>query len=200
MGRRTREEAAATRERVIASAAHLARAHGVQGVTLEQVARDIGMTRGAIYGHFRTRAELLDTLLCRAEADLESRLARAPAQLEHLLAALLQGDELARNVSLLTAVLQHKCATSCELCPLRARVLRRGAWLRDRLAAWLPEPERVHLLMAHLWGLLSAQSLHLAPAGLAQHAGALARLYAGDGPAPCAFPDTARGMLLRDIP
>jgi len=185
LGRRSREHAAATRARILGSAQRLIQARGVHGLTLEDIARAIGMTRGAVYGHFGTRAELLGALLCSAEAAIAERLAPLceadkPAQLEHVLAALLDGDGAASHVSLLSALLQHKCSDACELCPLRARILERADLLRQRLAAWLPDPQRANLLIAHIWGLLSAQALHLAPGGLAHCAAPLARLYGAD--------------------
>ncbi|ODV40966.1 TetR family transcriptional regulator [Cupriavidus sp. UYMMa02A] len=208
MGRRRREDAAITRERVLASAWQLIRERGAHCITLEEVARTIGMTRGAIYGHFRSRAELLGALLAGAEADISMRLARcgadAPGHLERLLAALLHGDELAPHANLLSALLQHRCAEDCELCPLRARILQRAARACETLAAWLPDPQRANLLVAHLWGLLSAQSLCLAPSSLAHCAAPLARLYGGAevllAPPEYAEIATVRPTPVRDTP
>ncbi|MGN5476694.1 hypothetical protein ACTMU2_05855 [Cupriavidus basilensis] len=53
--------------------------------------------------------------------------------------------------------MQHRCAEDCELCRC-ARILQRAARACETLAAWLPDPQRANLLVAHLWGLLSAQS------------------------------------------
>lgn len=121
MVRRSRDDAVATRERILASAQQLMHQRGVHCVTLEDVARAIGMTRGAVYAHFRSRAALLGALLSCAEADLAERLApmgpigagEAPAALEPGLAALLDGDGIARHVSLLAFLLQHKCGADC---------------------------------------------------------------------------------------
>ncbi len=186
MVRRTRDDAVATRARILDSAQQLMRQRGLHCVTLEDVARAIGMTRGAVYAHFRSRTALLGALLSCAEADFAARLApladgaRArPAALESALAALLDGDTLARHVSLLAALLQHKCCTACELCPLRERVLTGFDRLRGALADLLPEPALAGLLVAHLWGLLSAHALQLTPAGLSGAAPALATLYLG---------------------
>ncbi|BDB26453.1 hypothetical protein Tamer19_62320 [Cupriavidus sp. TA19] len=201
MVRRSRDDAVATRERILASAQQLMHQRGVHCVTLEDVARAIGMTRGAVYAHFRSRAALLGALLSCAEADLAERLApmgpigagEAPAALEPGLAALLDGDGIARHVSLLAFLLQHKCGADCELCPLRARVLRDIDALRDTLAARMPTPALAGLLVAHLWGLLSAHALQLAPSGLSGCAASLARLYAAPGMQRGASPDGAAG-------
>ncbi|MFC4523547.1 TetR family transcriptional regulator [Cupriavidus pinatubonensis] len=208
MGRRRREDAAMTRERVLASAWQVIRERGAHCVTLEEVARTIGMTRGAIYGHFRSRAELFRALLTDAEAEISLRLARcdadAPGQLERLLAALLDGDALAPHANLLSAVVQHRCTEDCELCPVRAHVLQRAEYACERLRSWLPDPQRANLLVAHLWGLLSAQSLWLAPSSLAHCVAPLARLYAGAdlrlASLPCASVATAGRAAVRDTP
>jgi TetR/AcrR family acrAB operon transcriptional repressor len=216
MARHTREDAAATRVRILASAQHLIRHRGLHCVTVDDVARAIGMTRGAVYGHFRSRAELLGALLSCAEADFTVRLvplaqprAGGQATLEQVLAALLQRDDLARHVSLIAALLQHKCGDACELCPLRDRVLRVVETLRATFAQLLPVPGMAGLLVAHLWGLLSAHAMHLAPAGLCGCAASLARLYqrprvpphpALSAPVSCRSDATLPPLQLRDTP
>ncbi|WP_427307296.1 TetR family transcriptional regulator [Cupriavidus sp. H39] len=213
MARHTREDAAATRARILASAQQLMRQRGLHCVTVDDVARAIGMTRGAVYGHFRSRAELLGALLCCAEADFAARLApltqggdgTGTHALEQALSALLSDDELARHVSLIAALLQHKCGDACELCPLRERVLRGAEALRAAFAMLLPAPGLAGLLLAHLWGLLGAHAMHLAPSGLSGSAAALARLYQGN-PALAATPEAGRSAatsnpaLMRDTP
>ncbi|MBF6988200.1 MULTISPECIES: TetR/AcrR family transcriptional regulator [Cupriavidus] len=212
MVRRSRDDAVATRGRILASAQQLMRQRGVHCVTLEDVARAIGMTRGAVYAHFRSRAALMGALLSCAEADLAERLAplarrsagAATDLLEPALAALLDGDDgdgMACHVSLLAFLLQHKCGTACELCPLRARVLQGANTLRNALAARMAEPAQAGLLVAHLWGLLSAHALQLAPSGLSGCAASLARLYAAPGMQRGACPDGATGPAFpRDTP
>ncbi|ULX50882.1 TetR family transcriptional regulator [Cupriavidus taiwanensis] len=211
MARHTREDAAITRARILASAQQLIRHRGLHCVTVDDVARAIGMTRGAVYGHFRSRAELLGALLSCAEADFAARLAplaqggAGPDALAQALQAFLHGDELARHVSLIAALLQHKCGEACELCPLRERVLRGVESLRLTFAMLLPSPDLAGLLVAHLWGLLGAHAMHLAPAGLSGSAAALARLYQGrpalsGARASCRSDATSGPALMRDTP
>lgn len=207
MARRTREDAAVTRARILASAQQLIRERGLHCVTLDDVARAIGMTRGAVYAHFRSRAELLGALLSCAEADFAARLAplsrgasgTGPRALQQALAALLHGDDIVRHVSLLAFLLQHKCGDACELCPLRARVLQGIEVLRETLAVLLPAPGLASLLVAHLWGLLSAQALHFAPSGHSGCAASLARLYLGHDVLPDGLPSATQGILANAI-
>ena len=69
---------------------------GIGSVRVEQLARDLGVTKGSFYWHFADRAELLDGLICEweAEADLLIGAIGAPARegLRWLL------DQLAHNV------------------------------------------------------------------------------------------------------
>lgn len=65
MARRTKAEAAATREALLDAAEEVFYSHGVARTSLEQIARHAGMTRGAVYWHFRNKADLFHALLER---------------------------------------------------------------------------------------------------------------------------------------
>lgn len=65
MARRTKAEAAATREALIDAAEEMFLEHGVARTSLEQVARHAGMTRGALYWHFKNKADLVKAMLER---------------------------------------------------------------------------------------------------------------------------------------
>jgi TetR/AcrR family acrAB operon transcriptional repressor len=68
--RRTKEEAAATRTRLLDAALASFHAKGYSATTLEDIAREAGITRGAIQWHFGSKAELYNTLVreCYQEA------------------------------------------------------------------------------------------------------------------------------------
>ncbi|EFC90556.1 transcriptional regulator, TetR family [Dethiosulfovibrio peptidovorans DSM 11002] len=63
MGRRTREEAAKTRKRLLDVSAELFSVRGVDGVTLVEIGREAGFTKGALYRHFGGKAGLLLELM-----------------------------------------------------------------------------------------------------------------------------------------
>lgn len=65
MVRKTKEEAEATRERILNAAETVFLAKGVSATTLEHIAREAGLTRGAIYWHFKDKADLLEAMLER---------------------------------------------------------------------------------------------------------------------------------------
>ena len=72
MGRKTRKEAEATRERILDSAEELFATDGVSSVTLTRIARHAGVTTGALYGHFDDKNELLCALFARAHGPVSA--------------------------------------------------------------------------------------------------------------------------------
>ncbi len=59
MARRTPEEAARTRQQLIDTGLNLFSRQGIESTTLKQIAQAAGVTHGALYWHFRNRADLL---------------------------------------------------------------------------------------------------------------------------------------------
>lgn len=59
MGRKAGVSAAQTRERLLASAARVFAEHGYAGARVGEIARAAGLTTGAIYAHYATKADLL---------------------------------------------------------------------------------------------------------------------------------------------
>lgn len=77
MVRRTKEAALATREALIDAAEQVFRREGVTRTSLAEIAAEAGVTRGAIYWHFRDKAELLDAMCERTVLPLDAAFARA---------------------------------------------------------------------------------------------------------------------------
>jgi len=61
--RRTKEEAAITREQLLKKSLAVFSKKGYAATTLEDIAREAEVTRGAIYHHFGGKAELYNTLI-----------------------------------------------------------------------------------------------------------------------------------------
>jgi TetR/AcrR family acrAB operon transcriptional repressor len=76
MVRRTKEEAAATRDSILDAAEQLFAEHGVSRTTLQHIATAAGVTRGAIYWHFDDKVALFDAMMERVIMPLESSLPR----------------------------------------------------------------------------------------------------------------------------
>ena len=71
--RRTRLSREARGDQILDSAAKAVLRHGASGVSLEGLARDVGISKALIYGYFRSRDELLAALLRREQRDLRER-------------------------------------------------------------------------------------------------------------------------------
>jgi len=70
---RTSAKAAATRAALIELAAEMFATTGYLQTSIRDIAREASLTTGAIYGHFRNKAELLaEAISSRTETDLES--------------------------------------------------------------------------------------------------------------------------------
>jgi AcrR family transcriptional regulator len=52
-----------TRERLLATALRLIAEHGFDGTSLQMIADEVGVTKAAVYYHFRTKAEILQAIL-----------------------------------------------------------------------------------------------------------------------------------------
>jgi TetR/AcrR family transcriptional regulator, acrAB operon repressor len=77
MARRTKEEAQETRTRILDAAERVFHAKGVAHAGLEDIAAAAKVTRGAIYWHFKDKAELFDAMMQRVVLPAEEMLERA---------------------------------------------------------------------------------------------------------------------------
>jgi len=71
MARKTKAQALETRHQILdAALAHFSE-HGVAATTLADIATAAGVTRGAIYWHFKNKADLLQEIWLRCDAGLD---------------------------------------------------------------------------------------------------------------------------------
>ena len=75
MVRRTKADALATRNSLLDAAEHLFQARGVSRTSLNDIATAAGTTRGAIYWHFKDKADLFNAMMERVTLPLEGTLA-----------------------------------------------------------------------------------------------------------------------------
>jgi TetR/AcrR family transcriptional regulator, acrAB operon repressor len=80
MGRKTKAQAADTRERLLDAAERVFLAQGVAKTSLTTVAAAAGVTRGAVYWHFKDKADLFAAMCQRATLPFDAMLAQAGAQ------------------------------------------------------------------------------------------------------------------------
>jgi TetR/AcrR family acrAB operon transcriptional repressor len=76
MARKTKEEAAATRKALLDAALIVFSQKGYAAASLEEIAEHAGVSRGAIYWHFHSKAELYNTLVEETSAQTEEVIRR----------------------------------------------------------------------------------------------------------------------------
>jgi TetR/AcrR family acrAB operon transcriptional repressor len=75
--RRTKDEALETRNSILDAAERLFGASGVSRTSLEDVAQAAGVTRGAIYWHFKDKSDLFTAMVNRVTLPMEGMVARS---------------------------------------------------------------------------------------------------------------------------
>lgn len=203
--RRTKEEAARTRDAILDAALACFDRHGIAGTTLDRIAAQARVTKGAIYHHFGGKAAILREirervsipLLDEADTALLTR-GEVPAleRIERFLAGVLAG--LARDARQRRAlsVMLFKCEYVGELSKALAGGLRNNLRLtkafeaayaaarRERTLAPGIDPKVAAIETAMFFsGLLRLWLMHkpgsalrrLAPAAVRQHVRARAR-------------------------
>ena len=78
MARRTKEEAQETRNHLLDAAEHLFQAQGVSRTSLQDIARRAGATRGAVYWHFKDKADLFNAMMDRITLPMEETFSPEP--------------------------------------------------------------------------------------------------------------------------
>ena len=175
MVRRTKAEAAITREQLLDAAERVFRERGVASTTLGEVAAAAGVTRGAVYWHFRDKVDLLGALCERATLPLDAIFEQASEPgLDPLgtlkrtaIAALthLAGD--GRAQAMFELVFQT-CGSGGELAPLESTKERERDACLARTEALVGAAVRVGQLPAETDVGLAAHALHAYVMGLMQ--------------------------------
>lgn len=129
MVRKTKAEAAETRHQILDAAERVFLAQGVARTSLQQVAEAAGVTRGAVYWHFKDKADLFDAMMDRVtmpcEAAVSEALARRPEEALAGMAtmAMVPLRELAaqEQVQRVFSIAMHYTEYTAELAPVRQR-------------------------------------------------------------------------------
>lgn len=77
MVRRTKEETLETRDRILDTAERVFLKKGVARTSLDDIAQAAQVTRGAIYWHFKNKADLFDAMMRCVSLPMEEMVARA---------------------------------------------------------------------------------------------------------------------------
>jgi TetR/AcrR family acrAB operon transcriptional repressor len=98
MARSTKQEAQETRNRILDAAADVFHRKGVSGTSLADVAQEAGLTRGAIYWHFKNKIDLFTAMADRVRLPMEAMVEANPE---------LEADPLGQLRSICVFVLQE---------------------------------------------------------------------------------------------
>ncbi len=195
--RRTKEEAARTRARLLKAALSVFASRGYAATTLEDIALQAGVTRGAIYWHFQNKAELYDCLLVEYSARGNAIVGQAISEggnfrdiLKRILVRLLSAFEDDPELGSAMALALFTTDTSPELAAARQRQLEAGRGLLDGIADAMlmgvaagelrPDIDTMQMARAFMAMQNGAVSLWLADPGsfsLKNAAGPLAEIF-----------------------
>ncbi|ANE76463.1 multidrug efflux transporter transcriptional repressor AcrR [Dickeya solani] len=125
MARKTKQQAHETKLQIMGAALRLFSEHGVSSTSLSDIATAAGVTRGAIYWHFKNKAELFDEIWARSEAkisDFETEYqAKFPDDplhvLRELLIYILRLTESDIEWRSMMEIIFHKCEFVGEMLP-----------------------------------------------------------------------------------
>lgn len=171
MARHSREEAAATRARVLRLASRSIRARGIGGTAIPAVMHDAGLTHGSFYAHFDSKDALVSEACAHA-------FGRSASVQEATAAASRPGDALAAIVRrYLTEAHRDEPETGCPAPALMTEMARQPAPVRRAYTRGIED------LIARFERLSPGRARDLAPALLAGLAGAIALARAVDDPA-----------------
>ena len=74
MARRTKEDALVTRDLILDAAERVFLRRGVSRTSLQEIAMEASLTRGAIYWHFQNKADVFDAMMQRVTLPMVARL------------------------------------------------------------------------------------------------------------------------------
>lgn len=190
MVRKTKEDAAITRLRIIDAAREMFLAKGVSRTSLEQIATQAGVTRGAVYWHFQNKAELFyamreqvflplidrmdDTL--QMDDSVTDPLGRIRQHLEHTIQVLDQ-DQTTRQTY---EVMMSKCEYVDEFAEVLKSILSNCSGLVYKMELAYAKAQQLNQVSQHVSAAELAMDTHLFFSGLLHmwvkdHAGLLFR-------------------------
>ncbi|HSS66352.1 MAG TPA: TetR family transcriptional regulator [Gammaproteobacteria bacterium] len=128
MARRTKEEAQETRTHILDKAERVFLEKGVSRTSLDDIAAAAGVTRGAIYWHFKNKADLFDALMQRVSLPLEQIAPHSGDDCEDPL-----GEVRALAIQVITRLTSDpQCRRMQEICHYKVEYVDEMEPLRER--------------------------------------------------------------------
>ena len=177
MARRTKEDAAETRSSLLDAAERIFYEKGVSRTSLNDIAVGAGTTRGAIYWHFKDKADLFNAMMERVTLPMESAVtdpgARAWADpLDGIRAAMrstLQLTMCDTQVRRVFEVATHKVEYVDELLAVKRRHLEMRDKFVARLQDGLQQAMQHHGVVLPIPVAIAAQGLHAMVSGMIEN-------------------------------
>ncbi len=174
MPRRTKADALVTRNRILDAAERVFSRRGASRPSLEDIAAAAGVTRGAIYWHFRNKADLFAAMLARVTLPMEEMVGRSGddahsdplGYIRRCMVTVLRkttDDAQARRVF---EIVCHKCEYVDEMAPVRDRYVEMRAECLSELERGVRNAVRRGLLPAGVNARSAAVGLHALVDGL----------------------------------
>ena len=174
MARRTKEAAQETRTRILDTAEKVFMVNGVSRTSLDDIAEAAGVTRGAIYWHFKNKADLFDAMMLRIKLPMEEMVARAGGKdiddplayvRDCALTVLIRvtSDAQTRRVA---EISRYKVEYADEMEPLRARHIECRTESLKHIEKGLRNAKKKNLLAPSVNPRLAAIGLHALVDGL----------------------------------
>lgn len=178
MVRKTKEDAAITRQRIIDAARETFMQKGVSRTSLEHIASNAGVTRGAVYWHFQNKAELFyamreavylplidrmdDTLLGNADDRNPDPLGRIRKHLENTI-QMLEEDQTMRETY---DVMMTKCEYVDEFADVLKSILGNCSSLIQKIEQAYAKAQELGQVSTQLTAAELALDTHLFFSGL----------------------------------
>jgi TetR/AcrR family acrAB operon transcriptional repressor len=130
LARRTKDEALETRNGILDAAERLFSERGVSRTSLEDIAHSAGVTRGAIYWHFKDKSDLFAAMVNRVTLPMEAMVARSSddavedpiASLKACAVSALKRTATDPQCQRVFDVVTHKCEYLGEMAGVKRRI------------------------------------------------------------------------------
>lgn len=130
MVRRTKDEAQETRNAILDAAEQLFSERGVSRTSLEDIAQAAGVTRGAIYWHFKDKSDLFAAMVNRVTLPMEAMVAQSSddavedplASLKECAVSVLKRTATDPQCQRVFDVVTHKCEYLGEMAGVKRRI------------------------------------------------------------------------------
>ena len=153
MARKTKAEAEQTRHRIIECARMVFNRSGVNNTSLEEVAQAANVTRGAVYWHFKNKADLFQAVRAQTGRLLKLNSSSTGDALQRLQSGLLnalhrlESDPEARATF---EVMLWKCEYVGEFTAVRNDLMKSGQDFLDEVTALYSEAHKNKIVRANL--------------------------------------------------